>query len=148
MTLVKLHACQYRKVKRFPDIGDKFEREGFCLGLGPAPPVHSWRLRVPLSLRSDGRVVGDSALRPRPIGLRRDRLPGRGVICPPTSCRGASCCLARGTPNRTRSRVRLPGRLQPLVGGAAVPATIPGTGTAPARFRQAAGAAPPGAAEA
>jgi hypothetical protein len=27
MTLVKLHACQYRKVKSFPDIGEKFEAE-------------------------------------------------------------------------------------------------------------------------
>jgi hypothetical protein len=30
MTLVKLHACQYRKVKRFPDIGYRFKREGLC----------------------------------------------------------------------------------------------------------------------
>jgi hypothetical protein len=27
MTLVKLHACQYGKVKSFPDIGAKFEVE-------------------------------------------------------------------------------------------------------------------------
>jgi hypothetical protein len=85
MTLVKLHACQYPKVKSFPDIGDKFGRERFRLGLGATPPVHRWRLSVSLSSRSDGRIVGDAArgLGPNaalglgPNGLRGDRLPGR-----------------------------------------------------------------------
>jgi hypothetical protein len=85
MTLVKLHACQYRKVKSFPDIGENFEGEGVLLGLRAAPPVHRWRLQVGLSLRSQGRIVGDAALGLRPISflrlgpirLRRDRLPSR-----------------------------------------------------------------------
>ena len=115
MTLVKLHACQYRKVKRFPDIGYRFKREGFCSGLRAAPPVHGWRWHVPLALRSGGGVIGDLSLRPRPIGLRWDRLPGCGSLRPPTSCRGASCCFTRRTPDRTGSRVRLPGRLQSLI---------------------------------
>ena len=115
MTLVKLHACQYRKVKRFPDIGQRFTREGFCLGLRAAPPVHGWRGHAPLALRLGGGVIGDSSLRSGPIGLRRDRLPGCGGICPPTSCWGTSCCFTRRTPDRTGSRVRAPGRLQLLI---------------------------------
>jgi hypothetical protein len=85
MTLVKLHACQYRKVKSFPDIGDNFEREGVLLGLRAAPPVHRWRLHVWLSLRSQGRILDAAALVLGPVSvlvlgtirLRRDRLPSR-----------------------------------------------------------------------
>ena len=85
MTLVKLHACQYSKVKSFPDIGDKFGTEGVFLGLRAAPPVHRWRLHVWLSLRSQGRILGDaalglwpiSALGLGPIRLCRNRLPSR-----------------------------------------------------------------------
>jgi hypothetical protein len=71
MTLMKLHACQYRKVKSFPDIGvklslnlqpnERLSREQcpekrFPLGEGAAPPVHR-RLGVWLPIRPDGRVV-------------------------------------------------------------------------------------------
>jgi hypothetical protein len=70
MTLVKLHACKYRKVKSFPDIGvklylnlqprergprEKGPEKGFALREGAAPPVH-WRRGVWLSIRPDGRV--------------------------------------------------------------------------------------------
>jgi hypothetical protein len=43
MTLVKLHACQYLKVKRFPDIG---QSTGIAerLRLRTAPPVDGWLL--------------------------------------------------------------------------------------------------------
>jgi hypothetical protein len=102
------------KSSHFLILGDKLSVKGFRLGQRPAPPVH-WRLRVSLSFRPDGRVVGDVALRLRPIGLRGDRLPSRRWVCPPASCGGAGCCLARSTPHCSRGRVRLPGRLQPLV---------------------------------
>ena len=115
MTLVKLHACQYRKVKRFPDIGHRFTREGVLLRLRTAPPVQNWRLHVRMALRSGWR--GRRELEP---AASADRA-ALGSAARPRRCLLPNRLLGRQLPphppyaNRTGSRIRLPGRLQALI---------------------------------
>jgi hypothetical protein len=160
MTLVKLHACQYRKVKSFPDIGVKLSlnlhyREPGSReqcpemrflskrGGGPTNPLAAARLVGPAAgwlgfltrclAVSAHWVAWGSAAMPLPLRLRPNQLLGRRLLPRPPYA----------TPHQ---RPCQGARSAATAGRAAVQATIPGTGAA--RFLLAADAARPGAGKA